>query len=104
MTALLPHKSNSLAATAVHSSPHESLQSEVALCNDMSCQTNLDSDPDGVCVPAVINPAHVTSALFLSAYFIAFANNLPQPWVSGSSRCSTEHLQIPEKHPLCENE
>lgn len=104
MTDLWPHKTNSLAAIAIHLSPHESLQSEVALWNDMNCQTNLDSDPDGVCVPVVTNLVRVTPSVFLSAYFIALANNLLQLWVLGSSHYSTEHLQIPEKHPLCRRE
>lgn len=68
VTALLPHISSSSAATAVHFSPHESLQSEVAPCNDRSCHTNLGSDSDGVCVPAVMSQACVTSALSLSAF------------------------------------
>lgn len=79
LAALSPHTSSSLAATAVHFSPHESLQSEAALCNDMSCHTNLGSDSDGVCVPTVMSQAHVTAALYSSAFFIALANNLSQP-------------------------
>lgn len=104
VTDLLPHALSSLAATAVRFSPHASLQSEVAPCNDTSCHTNLGSDSDGVCVPAVMTQARVTSALALSAFLIVLANNLLQPWVSGSFHYSTEHLQIPEKYPLCRRE
>lgn len=85
VTALLPRLSSPLAATAVHFSPHESLQSEVAPCSDTSRHTNLGSDSGGVCVPAVMSQACVTSALPLSAFFITLANDLPQPWAFGSS-------------------
>lgn len=104
VTAPFSQTSSSLAATAVHFSPHESLQSEAALCNDMSCHTNLGSDSDGVCVPAVMSQVCVISALSLSAFFIALANNLPQPPVSGCFHYSTVHLQIPGKLPLCRRE